>query len=197
MPDFSSAIIMLAGLPGSGKTAASEYLAGRGFTRLVMGDVIRSRLIEKGQRVSSETMISEAKQIRKELGPAAVALLLVEQVRRRGIGPPLVIDGVRSLDEVGVIVRELPGCHVLAYVHASPSTRLARLLSRGRQGDPSNINDFLRRDKEEISFGLPTLMALSSYVLINEGPIEKLYSQLNEMLEANLQCSGELLLRYL
>jgi dephospho-CoA kinase len=190
-------VVMVAGLPGSGKTAVSDYLARNGFFKIVMGDVVRRRVLEKGVSISKDTMMMEAKMIRRELGPAGVAILLVDYIRRNNIKPPLVIDGLRSIHEVEVIVKNVPGCHVLVYVHSSPSTRFKRLLARRREGDPSSWDDFLSRDKEEIMFGLPLLAAISNYILINEGPIEKLYMQTKELLEEQVECSGELLLRYL
>jgi dephospho-CoA kinase len=190
-------VVMVAGLPGSGKTAVSDYLARNRFFKIVMGDTVRQRLLEKGVSISKDTMMMEAKMIRRELGPAGVAILLVDYIRRNNIKPPLVIDGLRSIHEVEVIVKNITGCHVLVYVHSSPSTRFKRLLARRREGDPSSWDDFLSRDKEEIMFGLPLLAAISNYILINEGPIEKLYMQTKELLEEQVECSGELLLRYL
>lgn len=197
MPIREELVIMLAGLPGSGKTIVSDYLSRIGFTKVVMGDIVRQRLLEKGVPINKENMMREAMKIRGELGPGGVAILLVDYLRRKNIKPPLVIDGLRSINEVEVIIKGVQGCHTLVYVHSSPLTRYKRLIARRREGDPSSWEDFLSRDKEEIMFGLPLLAAISNYTLINEGPVEKLYLQIKEMLEEQLECSGELLLRYL
>lgn len=189
-------VIMLAGLPGSGKTIVADYLVRKGFERLVMGDVVRNRLLKKGLPVTRETMMNEAKLIRKDLGPAGVAELLVKEIEEKNLRPPMVIDGLRSIDEARVIVNKVSGCHFLVYIHSSPKKRFQRLTSRGREGDPISWEDFLRRDIEEISFGLSILAIVASHIILNEGPIDKLYQQVDEMLEELSECNGELLLRY-
>jgi len=190
------AIVMVAGMPGSGKSLASRHLESRGFRRVVMGDVVRGRLASRGVPVTPRTMMEEAKAIRAELGPAGVALLTIELVERLGLRPPLVVDGVRGLEEAAALARALSGCHSLLYVHASPQTRLRRLLARGREGDPKTPEEFFERDADEASFGLPLLSALADRVVVNEGPEELLRKQLDEILGEGLPCSGETILRY-
>lgn len=197
VPPKSDLVVLVAGLPGSGKTALSEYLSRKGFSRVTMGDVIRRRLMKRGAPVSVQTMMEEARALRRSLGPAGVAILLVEELKEQGVTPPLVVDGVRSLDELAVIAKEVKGCHVLVYVHANPMTRFLRLLGRGREGDPKSVEEFLARDKQELGFGLAQLAALADFVVVNEGSVEELYARVEEILGRIRACSGELLSRYL
>ena len=82
--------------------------------------------------------------------------------------PIVVIEGVRSPAEVGLFRRYF-GRVALVAIHASPRTRYLRLLKRGRQDDPRTWDEFVQRDKRELSLGIGEVIALADYMLVNEG----------------------------
>ena len=94
----------------------------------------------------------------------------------------VIIDGVRSLDEVEYFRERLSGHVVILAIHASPRTRFERLLRRGRPGDPKNWDEFRRRDMKELSWGLGNVIALADIMLVNEGRLNEFISSVRNLL---------------
>ena len=159
-------LILIAGMPGSGKTLVSRVAAEMGLPVYVMGDVVREEARRRGLEPTPENLNKVARLLREEHGPTAVADRVLEWLRRDR--PEIaVIDGVRSLAEVEVFKGH--GEVVVVAVHASPGTRFERLRRRGRPGDPRSWEDFVKRDMTELGFSLGHVIALADYMIINEG----------------------------
>ncbi len=188
-------MVVVVGLPGSGKSRVAELISGGQAPIYVMGDVVRARLREKGLPITLENLMREAEEIRREHGRSGVALLLSERISQDP-STKIVVDGARSLDEVRILSRGVDCLRIVA-VMASPHTRLNRLRSRGREGDPMNMQELLRRDLKELGFGLGHLIALADHVVVNEGGPEELEGLVEGMRGVLWGCSGESVWRYL
>ncbi len=188
-------MVVVVGLPGSGKSRVATLISRGRAPIYVMGDVVRARLREKGLPITLENLMREAEEIRREHGRAGVALLLSERISQDP-SPKIVVDGARSLDEVRILARSVD-CLRMVAVMASPYTRLNRLRSRGREGDPRNMEELLRRDLKELGFGLGHLIALADHVVVNEGGSEELEKQVESMGDELWGCSGESVWKYL
>ncbi len=164
--------IVLAGMPGSGKSVFSEIARDQGFEVYVMGDVIRGELIRRGMQATRENMAYMARELRRLYGEDIVARRITEEILARGTRGVsgcryVVIDGSRSLAELEFFKRNLPSV-VLVAIHASPLTRYRRLVSRGREGDPRAWDEFAARDAFELSMGLGNLIAMADIMVVNE-----------------------------
>ncbi|RLG89653.1 MAG: dephospho-CoA kinase, partial [Thermoprotei archaeon] len=128
--------------------------------------------------------------LREMYGKNIVAVKTLERIDPRE--KVVVVDGVRSLDEVEVFRRS--GETIIIAVHASPKTRYERLIKRGRPGDPSNWEDFVKRDMLELSFGLGNVIALADYMIVNETTIKEAYrgayNILKKLVEKNAEDKG-------
>ena len=160
-------LVCVTGMPGSGKSVVVEGIAKElQCPVLSMGDVVREEAKRRGVKGDLKSMMEFAKQLREEMGPMAVAELTAQRVRRIN-SKVILIDGVRSLDEIACFSKE--GAVITIAVHASPRTRFRRLLHRGRPDDPSNWEDFRERDFKELSFGIGSVIALADIMIVNEG----------------------------
>ncbi|MFN3803970.1 MAG: AAA family ATPase [Pyrobaculum sp.] len=155
--------IMVAGLPGSGKTTVAKIIEGWGYAYYNLGDVVREEASRAGLPPDRVAVT-----LRLEVGKRAVAKRLLERVG----GDRVVVDGVRSLEEVEAIEEAL-GEAALIYVVASRKTRYLRLVERKRADDPSTYSHFLIRDLRELRFGLAELLARADYILVNENKTVK------------------------
>jgi len=165
--------VLVAGMPGSGKSIVVSVARELGVPVYTMGDVVREETFKRYGAINAELMVATSKRLREEFGDQVIALRVLERVREeRGL---VLIDGVRSLKEVEVF--RAHGGVVIVAVHASPKTRFSRLLSRGRPGDPSSYEDFVRRDMVELEFGLGSVIALADYMIVNEGTVEEAREQ--------------------
>lgn len=158
-------LVLVTGMPGSGKTLVSGVARELGIPVYVMGDVVREETRRRGLEPTPENLNLVAMLLRREYGDTVVAERTLEKILRDR--PSLaVVDGVRSLREVEVFRRH--GEVVIVAVHASPRTRFERLRRRGRPGDPRTWEEFHRRDMTELGFSLGSVIALADYMLVNE-----------------------------
>jgi len=178
----SRLIVLVSGMPGSGKSMFSSIARNMGIPVYVMGDVIREETRRRGLEPTPANLNMVARLLREEHGPAVVAERIAEKLREDP-SPVVLIDGIRSLVEVGVF--EKLGGVVIVAVHASPRTRFERLRRRGRPGDPRTWEEFRQRDLTELGFGLGNVIALADYMLINEGPATE-FKEKAQMLLARL-----------
>jgi len=160
-------VICVTGMPGSGKSMASNILRNTKYKILVMGDEIREeaklRNIPPTTKNLGELMI----QIRREGGPGVLARKCINKINSFNT-TFFVIDGVRSLSEVSVFREDFPKLGVIA-IHSSPLTRFNRLTKRGRSDDSGDWKKFLERDNRELRVGLGDVIATADYIVINEG----------------------------
>lgn len=176
---------MIVGMPGSGKSIVSDVV--RDYCRApvyVMGDIVREETIKRGLPPTLENTRAVAERLREEMGPRAVAYLLLKKiVEERPQRDYIVIDGARSLAEIECF-REAFDDVIIIAVHSSPRTRFRRLVARGRRDDPRDWREFISRDLSELSLGMGSVIALADYVIVNEETsIEELRSRVLELLE--------------
>lgn len=167
--------IVIAGMPGSGKTVFSDVAREMGFGVYVMGDVIREELVRRGLPITGDNMSLVARELRVLHGEDIIARRIVDKIfmdKCKLVGSDgccyVVIDGARSISELDLFRRVFSRV-ILVAIHASPRARFARLASRGRDGDPKSWEDFEMRDRFELSIGLGSLIALADIMIVNEG----------------------------
>lgn len=157
--------ICVTGMPGSGKSLIANIIKHLADTVISMGDVIRREAIKRGIIPTPKTLMELAKNIRKEYGLNYVAVEVIKEVMKKNANI-VVIDGVRSLDEIKTF-REYGEVFIVA-VHSSPKVRFLRLSTRGREGDPKDWYEFTQRDLDELELGVGSVMALADLMIVNE-----------------------------
>ncbi len=158
-------IVSITGMPGAGKSTAAKTLVDSGWSRVVMGDVIRDETRRRGLEPDAKNTGEVMKALRREKGEAAVAELCVEKIRAMR-AERVVVDGVRSMAEVDVFRKSAKV--LLVAVHASPDRRYGLLKERGRSDDPLTRGMFLERDGRELKVGVSEPIALADEVISNE-----------------------------
>uniref|UniRef100_A0A7C1TAB3 Flagellar hook-basal body complex protein FliE n=1 Tax=Thermofilum pendens TaxID=2269 RepID=A0A7C1TAB3_THEPE len=160
-------VILVAGMPGSGKSVVSEAARKIGYDIVRMGDVVREIALELGRQTTDESLGEIALRIRAEYGMNIVARLTLHKACTGYRNKPIVVEGIRNLEELDFFKSHAARCYLMA-VHASPKTRFLRLTSRGRSDDPRSWEEFVRRDLRELRMGLGSVIALADVMLINE-----------------------------
>jgi len=168
-------LVILTGMPGSGKSEVADAFHSVGFPVIVMGDVIRKEVESRGMDVNPMNNKLVMLELRERDGPGAVAMHCVESLRNSD-SEVVVIEGCRSLAEIDVFDDYAEEVRIVC-VHSSPKTRFSRLKRRGRKDDPKDWATFRERDLREVSVGLGAVIALSDIVVVNEGTIEELHNE--------------------
>ncbi len=153
-----------------------------------MGDIVRELAQERGIEPTPEKLGDLMLTIRKEKGPAIVAVKTIEKIRHDG-SSRICVEGLRSLQEVDMLRSEFYDFFIIA-VHSSPRTRFTRLTARERRDDPKTHEIFTERDRREIGVGLGDVLALADFAIVNEGSVEELKSialRVLQMVEISVQ----------
>ena len=177
--------IGITGMPGSGKTTASDVVREMGYPIVSMGDVIRAETERRGLEPNPENVGRVMLMLREEEGAEAVARRVIPKAL--SLKSRLVlIEGIRSLHEVEEFRRRLPNFRLIA-IHASPRTRFRRLYMRGRSDDPKSWDIFMERDMRELSVGLGDAIAMADFMLVNEGTRDQLRRNMRRLVERLLK----------
>lgn len=153
-------------MPGAGKSTVATILHNDGFSVITMGDVIREEAIRQNLEMSDSNLGNLMLNLRKNMGPAAVAYLILKKMQREAnVTDDIVIDGIRNVAEVNVL-KKMGQVKLLA-VHASADMRYKHIKERGRSDVAIDHNDFKIRDKRELDIGISEAIALSDEVVSN------------------------------
>ncbi|MFL6442111.1 MAG: AAA family ATPase [Nitrososphaeraceae archaeon] len=162
-------IVCLTGMPGAGKSTVAHSLKEKGFSVIAMGDMIREEARQQNLDPTDTNLGDLMLKLRKDLGPGAIAHLILRKIKREGIDSSgrhgIVVDGIRGIAEVDILKRV--GCVKLLAIHASTNRRFTHLKERARSDDPSVIEDFVTRDKRELTVGISEAIALADETLSN------------------------------
>lgn len=173
-------IMGISGMPGSGKGMVSDMASERGAIIVSMGDIIREEAKKRGES-SKDTAVN----LRKEFGQYIVSEKTIEKIKRineEGNDKPIIVEGIRSHHEVEMFKENFDNFMILS-VFANPQIRFERLAVRNREDDSTDINEFRRRDENELGFGIGNVIALSDRIIINESDLESYEEKINEFLE--------------
>jgi dCMP deaminase len=176
-------IIGLTGLNGAGKTEVARYLMSRGFEYHSLSDEIREEIGRRGLEITREVLISVGNELRGRFGPGVLAERVLQRFTPTG---HYVVDSIRNPFEVEVL-RRRPDFTFLA-VEADRNVRFQRSMTRGREGAPATLEQFIFEESKELNSMDPTsqqLVAtrgLADVVVSNDRSVEDLHRFLDELL---------------
>jgi len=177
-------ILAITGMPLSGKGVLSDKLIEKGYKRVVMSDVVRAEMSKQQIPVTNENLRNFATDIRTNYGQGYVAKLCIPQLDKLKLEPVVIIDGVRSPEEVTVFKEAYGSDFILIAVQASLEIRFARLGRPDRASeDPVGLEQFKWRDEKELSWGLGDVLITADYTIQNEGAVVVFEQKIDEFLE--------------
>ena len=160
-------LILTTGMPGAGKEEFLLAASDSGIPFLRMGDIVREFHAKRSEEDRDLSVGQLANLDRQRYGFDIWAKRAMEKM----YGDIFMIDGCRSMDEVRAY-RNISDDVNIVGIFASPATRYDRLVKRGRDDAPKNIEEFQARDTRELGWGLGETMALADYMIINESSLE-------------------------
>jgi dephospho-CoA kinase len=162
-------VVVVVGMPGSGKDTLLRAAESLGFGHTSMGDVVRRHAKELDIDGSDEAIGGLANSEREKHGPAVWAM------RTLRVLPPgnVIIDGSRSLHEIQYFKSHLGADLRVIAVRAPRELRLGRLQARRRADAPGTSEEFARREERELAWGLGKALEGADITLDNEGTMEE------------------------
>lgn len=175
-------LIAVVGMAGSGKSIATDYLENKGWNKIYFGGAVLKKLKEEGLEVTPDNEKMMREKVRKEYGMAAVAIILLDEIKKSVEEKDTVLDGLYSWDEYLVLQKEFKDRLKLICVITDKETRYDRVSKRPVR--PFNRDEIIKRDLSEIenlAKGGP--IAFSDYYLFNDGSVEDYHKKLEKILE--------------
>ncbi len=177
---FRHRLIGLTGTNGAGKGEVASYLMKKGYAYVSLSDEIRAGLRRRGKESSRDHLIAAGNELRRRYGADILARRVMKKVKNR-----TVIDSIRNVSEVAFLRRE--DDFILVAVDAPIELRYARVRKRGRAESASTFEEFMAKEKEELSGGksgqqLHRCLKLADVTIINDGTLAALHRRTEELL---------------
>lgn len=171
-------------MPGSGKSEAMEVAKARGHPVVRMGDLIWEEVERQGLPRDAKHVGQVANGMRESHGKDVWARRTAERVRQLAAGHDLVlIDGIRSQEEVETLRREIGHDFVLVAIHTDPDHRFQRMVQRGRADDSKDPAVLKARDEREMTWGIARTIALADEMLVNDSTLEAFRARVKTLLD--------------
>jgi dephospho-CoA kinase len=174
-------LIGITGTNGAGKGEAAAYLKKKGYAYFSLSDLIRDELKNRGKELTRDNLIAWGNALRQRYG----ADILARRVMKKVGGRKAVIDSIRTSEEVAFLRRQ-KGFLLLA-VDAPVELRYKRVKKRGRPESASTLQEFLSKEKQEMTGSageqqLRRCLALADVVIINDGTLAALHRRIKKCL---------------
>lgn len=171
-------------MPGSGKSEAMEVAKARGHPVVRMGDLIWEEVDRQGLPRDAKHVGQVANGMRESHGKDVWAKRTAERVRKLAAGQTLVlIDGIRSQEEVETLRREIGQDFLLVAIHTDPDHRFQRMIHRGRADDSKDPQVLKARDEREMTWGIARTIALADEMLVNDSTLEAFRGRVSALLD--------------
>ena len=173
-------ILAVTGLAGSGKTAATDYFKGKDLQVVHFGNIINDYIDKHHQEHNSENHHKVRMDLRHEHGMEALAKLNETKIRAvLGKDPLVVLDGLRSFEEYLYLKKHFKEANVVILCLWSEKELRYRRLTKRRHR--SKVKGETRDLEEVVEANNGPTIALADYMLINQGSLEDLYGQLDNI----------------
>jgi dephospho-CoA kinase len=171
-------------MPGSGKSEAMEVAKARGHPVVRMGDLIWEEVDRQGLPRDAKHVGQVANGMRESHGKDVWARRTADRVRAVAAGQRLVlIDGIRSQEEVETLRAELGHDFLLVAIHTDPDHRFERMVLRGRADDSRDPAVLKARDEREMTWGIARTIALADEMLVNDSTLEAFRAKVADLLD--------------
>lgn len=176
-------IIAFVGLPGAGKSTATDYVTSKGYPKVYFGGVIYAAMDKVGLEHTVENEAMFRIEIRKKEGADFAAKPIIQEIHGlvNSGQHKIVVDGLYTWDEYKIMKHEFPGELTVVAIVAPRRIRHRRLATRPKRPlteAESNARDW--SEIEDIQKGGP--IAIADHYIMNDGDFENLYNQINKTL---------------
>lgn len=175
-------ILGITGEIASGKGTTAKYLiekydATTHRFSTALRDVAKRVYLEE----SRENLQKISTMLRENFGDDILSKVIFHDVNNDN-NEIITIDGVRRLGDIEFL-KQIPGFK-LVYVEASIENRYQRIIKRGENVDDNTktFEDFKKDHEREAELQIKDLKNVADFVMDNNGSLDELYSQIDNIL---------------
>jgi dCMP deaminase len=176
---------MLIGLTGrnaAGKGEVARYLQKKSFYYYSLSDVIRDEIRARGDEPTRDRLIVVGNELRQRYGAQVLAERVLARIED---DKHYIIDSIRNPFEVDAF--RAAKHFKLIRIEAPAEVRFHRIVSRRRESDPQTLEEFVELENREAegddtSQNLVKVELMADHSITNDGPIDKLYPQIDALL---------------
>lgn len=176
-------LIAFLGMPGSGKTEVISYVMEKyRWPKVYFGQITLDEVVKRGLAINPQNEQFVREDLRNVHGEDYHAKRIVEKIEAMPDEPVVLIESLYSWVEYQILHQRFSDRFKTITVHAAPSVRYDRLSVRKER--PLTREEAEQRDIAQLKRfdqGMP--IALSDFVLINEGSVEELHGHIEEILQ--------------
>lgn len=181
-------LVCVTGLPGAGKSIASDFFVEKGFQYVRFGQVVLDEVMKRGLAVKESNERDVREELRDKYGMAAMAILNLPKFNALLEKGNVIGDGLYSFEEYKVLKKEFGNQLVVVAIYAPPRMRYERLTQRKRSVDdkiarfrPLTIEEAESRDLAEIeNLNKGGTIAMADFTILNIKDIEHFKRELEE-----------------
>lgn len=176
-------ILGISGEIASGKDTVGKYLAEKyGVLALRFSQPLRDILDRLYLEQNRGNMATLSLHIRKTFGEDTLSKVMLADAENSN-EDFVVVDGVRRLPDI--VHMETSEHFYFAYVEASSEKRYVRLTQRRQNSDDATKTpvQFEKDAKLETELQIASLKERADFVINNDGTLEELYVQIDQMME--------------
>ena len=170
-------IIIIVGLPGTGKTDAADFFQKKDLPTISFGKIVNDYISQKNLSHDEKTHKKVREEIRKKYGKEALAILNIEKIKQAlKNNSIIIIEGMRSWEEYLYLKKEFPKVKlVIVCLFTDKEIRYKRISKRNNRselyGEERDINEIVG-----INMG-PTI-AFADYLIKNNYSLKDFYDKL-------------------
>ncbi len=174
-------IILIVGLPGSGKTYAAEFIRKKFDAKVIhSGDIIREEVKRRGLKYSPSADAAVAHWFHS-YGREALIIQKVYEKIKRSRKKLIIVEGLRNIDQLQILEDLLNHKVSVIRINCHFNRRWKRELERGRFGKGETKEYIKNRDISERHHGIDRLMRSAKYKIDNNGTKKQFETKIRKM----------------
>lgn len=169
------------GLPWSGKSEAVKIAKKKGLAVFRMGDFVWDEVKKRNLSLNTNNVGKIAQEMREKHGNTIWAEKTVNAIKQSVQSSDVVIDGIRSVDEINYFRKHLSNSFRLVAIIATDKLRHERAKLRKRADDSTNNMDLQNRDDREKKWGIDRVINSADVVISNQSSLESFREKVNAL----------------
>lgn len=179
MKQAKKILLAIVGLPGAGKTTASEYLAKKKLPIIHFGKIVNDYIDKHGLEHSKEMHKKVWLSLREKYGQEAFAILNEERIKKALEKDSAIIDGMRSWEEYTHIKNQFAEAKIfIIAIYTEKKIRYERSAKRQYRGKLYGED----RDITELIWtNMGSTIAFADYLIVNNSTLDEFYKKIDKV----------------